>query len=87
MFLLHLAFHNLAFNVDSGHSDLQPSFDDIEEEEDGMEEVIITCDLRRIIDNVKTVSLCPREAPIPNTLHRSSSIFWSRISLLVAHSS
>lgn len=35
----------------SGHSDQQPSFDDIEEEEDGQDEVIITCDLRRIIDN------------------------------------
>jgi hypothetical protein len=35
----------------SGHSDQQPSLDDIEEEEDGQDEVIITCDLRRIIDN------------------------------------
>ncbi|KAN0118331.1 Caspase domain containing protein [Russula decolorans] len=35
----------------SGHSDQQLSFDDIEEEEDGQDEVIITCDLRRIIDN------------------------------------
>jgi len=33
----------------SGHSDQQPSFDD--DEEDGQDEVIITCDLRRIIDN------------------------------------
>jgi hypothetical protein len=30
--------HNLAFNVDSGHSDQQLSFDDIEEEEDGQDE-------------------------------------------------
>jgi len=30
--------HNLAFDVDSGHSDQQPSFDDIEEEEDGQDE-------------------------------------------------
>jgi hypothetical protein len=30
--------HNLAFNVDSGHSDQQPLFDDIEEEEDGLDE-------------------------------------------------
>ncbi|KAI0278409.1 caspase domain-containing protein [Russula aff. rugulosa BPL654] len=35
----------------SGHSDQQTSFDDIEEEEDGMDEVIVTCDLGRIIDN------------------------------------
>jgi hypothetical protein len=30
--------HNRAFNVDSGHSDQQPSFDDIEDEEDGQDE-------------------------------------------------
>jgi hypothetical protein len=30
--------HDLAFNVDSGHSDQQLSFDDIEEEEDGQDE-------------------------------------------------
>ncbi len=30
--------HNLVFNVDSGHSDQQLSFDDIEEEEDGQDE-------------------------------------------------
>jgi hypothetical protein len=30
--------HNSAFYVDSGHSDQQPSFDDIEEEEDGQDE-------------------------------------------------
>lgn len=30
--------HNLALYVDSGHSDQQPSFDDIEEEEDGQDE-------------------------------------------------
>lgn len=30
--------HNLALDVDSGHSDQQPSFDDIEEEEDGEDE-------------------------------------------------
>ena len=33
-----MSVHNLAFNVDSGHSDQQLSFDDIEEEEDGMDE-------------------------------------------------
>jgi len=72
--------HNLVFNADSGHSDQQLSFDDIEEEEDGQDEgmpslilhsdssdlgftVIITCDLRRIIDNVKTISLPARSAP------------------------
>ncbi len=31
-------FHNLVFNVDSGHSDQQLSLDDIEEEEDGQDE-------------------------------------------------
>jgi hypothetical protein len=35
----------------SGHSDQQVSLDDIEDEEDGQDEVIITCDLGRIIDN------------------------------------
>jgi hypothetical protein len=37
--------------ADSGHSDQQPSDDEIEVEEDGQDEVIITCDLGRIIDN------------------------------------
>ncbi|KAH9991896.1 caspase domain-containing protein [Russula vinacea] len=35
----------------SGHSDQQLSNDEIEVEEDGQDEVIITCDLGRIIDN------------------------------------
>ena len=37
--LWHLiSTHSLALDVDSGHSDQQPSFDDIEEEEDGQDE-------------------------------------------------
>lgn len=35
----------------SGHSDQQPSLDDIGVEEDGQDEVIITSDLLRIVDN------------------------------------
>ncbi|KAI0299856.1 caspase domain-containing protein, partial [Russula brevipes] len=35
----------------SGHSDQQPSYDAPEVEEDGQDEVIITCDEQRIIDN------------------------------------
>ncbi|KAI0290173.1 caspase domain-containing protein [Russula brevipes] len=35
----------------SGHSDQQPSYDEPEVEEDGQDEVIITCDEQRIIDN------------------------------------
>ncbi|KAH9979130.1 caspase domain-containing protein [Russula compacta] len=35
----------------SGHSDQQPSLDSLEVEEDGKDEVIITCDEQRIIDN------------------------------------
>src|SRR5713101_7006680 len=34
--------HNLVFNVDSGHSDQQPSFDEIEEEEDGQDEGMLS---------------------------------------------
>ena len=35
---LPLASYSLAFNVDSGNSDQQPSFDDIDEEEDGQDD-------------------------------------------------
>ncbi|KAF8259966.1 caspase domain-containing protein [Lactarius quietus] len=35
----------------SGHSDQQESFDDISVEEDGQDEVIITSDIKRIVDN------------------------------------
>jgi hypothetical protein len=69
----------LTSNADSGHSDQQPSDDDIEDEGGGQDEgiptlelhldcsdvgstVIITCDLRRVIDNVKTIALTSRIA-------------------------
>jgi len=51
----------------SGHSDQQPSFDDPADEEDGQDEVIITCDLKRIIDNELNYILV-KEIPVGCTL-------------------
>ncbi|KAI9511062.1 caspase domain-containing protein [Russula earlei] len=51
----------------SGHSDQQPSLDDPMDEEDGQDEVIITCDLKRIIDNELKYILV-KDLPVGSTL-------------------
>jgi len=47
----------------SGHSDQQISFDDISVEEDGQDEVIVTSDIQRIVDNELNDILVK---PLPN---------------------
>ncbi|KAI0297813.1 hypothetical protein B0F90DRAFT_1737856 [Multifurca ochricompacta] len=50
----------LTLITDSGHSDQQISLDDSDDEEDGQDEVIITCDEGRIIDNeLKEILVMP----------------------------
>ncbi|KAH9959977.1 caspase domain-containing protein [Russula dissimulans] len=51
----------------SGHSDQQLSYDDPSVEEDGQDEVIITCDLKRIIDNELNYILV-KDLPVGCTL-------------------
>jgi hypothetical protein len=48
--------------------------------------VIITCDLGRIIDNVKTVVITYDKRPFPDTFSRNSNTFSSTASLMVAPS-